>query len=388
MRVLVTDGQERAALAAARSLIAAGFEVDVAAGQRYSLAGVSRGVCPIRLDADPLTDPPRFVALVGKLVRDRGIDVVLPVTDPSVEALLEHRAVLSDRLVLPLPGLDAYQVASNKLETLLLAGGAGLGLPETVVLASPADLGRVPSADFYPAVVKPYRSVVPRAGNGAGRQKVGVWFVDGPDSCRRAIAALPETAYPLLLQRRVRGPGEGLFLLRWDDRTLAAFAHRRLREKPPDGGVSVYRESIAADPALVAAGERLLGAIGWNGVAMIECKREAATGRLVFLEINGRLWGSLQLALDAGVDFPALLVRCALGQPVEPVTGYRIGVRSRWFWGDLDHLYLRLRHGPGRFPAIGDFLRHHPRQDREEIWRWRDPAPFIVETLGRLGMLS
>src|SRR6266516_3140513 len=213
-------------------------------------------------------------------------------------------------------------------------------------------------------------------------------------SCRAVLAGLRDGAFPVLLQRRVQGPGEGLFGLRWDGRMVATFAHRRLREKPPEGGVSVYRESIAPPAELVAAGAKLLALLGWQGVAMVECKRDLATGRYVFMEVNGRLWGSLQLAIDAGVDFPALLVACALGSHVPSVGSYRVGVRSRWFWGDVDHLYLRLRHGNGvgrageawggRLAAIRDFLRFRPGRDREEIWRWRDPIPFVVETLGRL----
>src|SRR6185503_9660028 len=176
--------------------------------------------------------------------------------------------------------------------------------------------------------------------------------------CRRVLAALPTAAFPVLLQRRVSGVGEGFFALRWGGRTVSMFAHRRLREKPPAGGVSVYRESIALDDGLMGPGLRLLEALGWNGVAMIECKREEATGRQVIMEVNGRFWGSLQLAIDAGVDFPSLLVRCAAGETVPFSADYRVGVRSRWFWGDVDHLYLRLRNGSRR-GALRDFLRVH-----------------------------
>ena len=165
------------------------------------------------------------------------------------------------------------------------------------------------------------------------------------------------------------------------------FAHRRLREKPPSGGFSVYRESIALQAGLVGAGLRLLEALDWRGVAMIECKREPATGRHVIMEVNGRFWGSLQLAIDAGVDFPSLLVRCAAGETVPECRQYRVGIRSRWFWGDVDHLYLRWRSGGARLAALRDFVRVRPGRDRPEVWRWRDPAPFLVETLQWLRLL-
>ena len=137
--------------------------------------------------------------------------------------------------------------------------------------------------------------------------------------------------------------------------------------------------------------QRLLEALDWQGVAMVECKRDAATGRPVVMEVNGRFWGSLQLAIDAGVDFPALLARCAAGETVPEQGAYRVGVRSRWFWGDVDHLLLRMRRSraelnldaraPSRLRAFFDFLRFRPGRDEEEVWRWRDPAPFVLETM-------
>ena len=217
-------------------------------------------------------------------------------------------------------------------------------------------------------------------------------------ACQHALASLPAAAYPVLLQRRVVGAGEGFFALRWNGRVVAMFAHRRLREKPPGGGVSVYRESLPLEPRLVEPGLRLLDALDWQGVAMIECRRDAATGREVIMEVNGRFWGSLQLAIDAGVDFPALLARCASGETVPAVSDYRVGVRSRWFWGDVDHLYLRLTRSderlqlepgaPSRLRAVRDFLRVDLKHDRSEVWRWRDPGPFLVESLQWCGLLG
>jgi hypothetical protein len=124
---------------------------------------------------------------------------------------------------------------------------------------------------------------------------------------------------------------------------------------------------------------------------MIEYKLDAATGTPHLMEINGRFWGSLQLALDAGVDFPRLLVARALGEQPEPVPGYRVGVRSRWWLGDMDHLLSRMRRSPellalppgspGRWAALRDFLVLWRPGDRSEILRWTDPAPAFRELI-------
>jgi len=182
-----------------------------------------------------------------------------------------------------------------------------------------------------------------------------------------------------------------LFLLVDGERVVAAFAHRRIREKPLEGGVSVYRESIALEPDLATRSARLLGDVGWRGAAMIELRR-SPEGKVVVMEVNGRLWGSLQLAIDAGVDFPSLLVALFLGHSVSPVNSYRVGIRTRWEWGDIDHLIARLRRllqggvapdGAPRFlrlllEFVAGFVRA---DDRLEVWDRHDLRPFVCETL-------
>ena len=387
MRIVVTDGNERAALAACRALVARGHEVHSVAAVPWSLAGVSWRVRPHVLTDDALRAPRTFAYAIGALARRINADGLLPTTDAAAEAVLAHRDLLPPGLNLPLPGLAQFRLASDKQAMMRLARDAGLDTPQSLALDSPA-LPAV-SADWFPAVLKPHRSL-------AGDQKVAVAFVDDESGCRRALSAFPGAAFPVLLQKRVRGPGVGVFLLRWNGETVTAFGHRRLREKPPAGGVSVYRESVTLDPVLLAAAERLLARLNWQGVAMVECKQDRETGRYVFMELNGRLWGSLQLAVDAGIDFPGLLAACMAGEPVTTRPAYQEGIRSRWFWGDVDHLYLRMTRSlaqlhlpadaPTRYQVLRDFLRIRMR-DREEVLRWRDPAPFVVETFQRFGGL-
>ena len=184
----------------------------------------------------------------------------------------------------------------------------------------------------------------------------------------------------------IDGPGIGVFLLLWESALVAQFAHRRIREKPPSGGVSVFSESIAVAPDVVARSAALLDTLEWRGPAMIEYKQDRASGTLYLMEINGRFWGSLQLAIDAGVDFPALLVAAALGERPAPVGHFAVGARTRWWWGEVDHLIARLRDGstpPGmvsRLRACRDFLLPG-RRVRNEVLRAGDPWPFVRETI-------
>ena len=146
----------------------------------------------------------------------------------------------------------------------------------------------------------------------------------------------------------------------------------------------MLRESIEPDPELLADSERLLAELGWTGVAMVEFRRRPG-GPGVLMEINPRFWGSLQLAIDAGVDFPSLWVSLQRGEQVSPGPA-RVGVRCRWLLGDLDHLLVSLRRramreATGRRPSqvVTDFVRGFFDGSRMEVCRRDDWRPFVRE---------
>lgn len=314
------------------------------------------------------------------------MDVVIPVTDSSLLALLPARNRLHGA-ALPFVDDCAFRRISNKAELLDVASQFGIEIPKQCTLARrQARKALCPDALRFPLVIKPARSVGERDGR---RFDFNVSFAHDPTELMGRLGELDDAAYPVLLQQRVVGPGIGIFLLLWDGQLHATFSHRRIREKPPSGGVSVYRESIPADPELMERSKQLLEHYDWRGVAMVEYKIDAATGTPYLMEINGRFWGSLQLAVDAGVDFPNLLLAAMDGDPPTP-SSYRGGVRSRWWWGDVDHLLARLRRSantlslppdaPSRWTTVRDFLCLWRPGDRNEILRMSDPWPFVQET--------
>jgi predicted ATP-grasp superfamily ATP-dependent carboligase len=391
--VIVTDGEQRAALAVVRSLGGAGYRCVVATSSRASIAGGSRFVAQCVMVPDALAKPAEFADAIVALAFEEQAALVLPIAEPALLAILPARSRLLPALV-PFPDLATFEAVTDKQRLLAEAGKLGISIPTQVILA---DASALLSKDLfaldYPIVIKPARSVGEHAG---ARTKLGVTYASDPEELRRKVSALSVAAFPLLLQQRIVGTGTGIFLLLWDGEVRAQFAHRRLSEKPPSGGISVYRESIALDSELLEHSRALLDGFGWRGVAMVEYKRDSDSGRPFLMEVNGRFWGSLQLAIDAGVDFPRLLVASALGERVEPQFSYRVGVRSRWWWGQVDHIIGRVRPRatapplppgtPSATRALGDLLLGPFRRgDYEEVLRWNDPRPFWNETVRWIG---
>ncbi|HET9950090.1 MAG TPA: ATP-grasp domain-containing protein [Longimicrobiales bacterium] len=390
-RILLTDGEARSALAVVRSLGRAGHDVAVCSATGRSLAGASRHCRADLRVPDPAASLERFADAVARIVDERGIEVVIPVTDRTTGVVPLLRARDAPPVV-AFPDYDTYLRASDKRGLLEAAAALGVPVPAQVVLERPpADAAE--SADRlapagFPVVLKPARSAVQHGGRVTS---FGVSFAESAGELARRLAEIPEAAYPLLIQERIAGTGAGVFVLARGGRVVASFAHRRIREKPPTGGVSVYRESVAVPPALAAHARRIMEHYCWTGVAMIEFKLEHGTGVPYLMEVNGRFWGSLQLAIDAGVDFPRLLVDAALGCELPQIDDYQLGRRSRWLWGDVDHLLWILRTPraarashpglPGRLGALARFLVPWRPGDRLEVLRLDDPRPFFRETV-------
>lgn len=77
---------------------------------------------------------------------------------------------------------------------------------------------------------------------------------------------------------------------------------------------------------------------------MVEFKICKRTGIPKLMEINGRFWGSLPLAIAAGIDFPHLYYRLVCGENVSVKQAYKFWLISRHFWGDLANLRSALFH--------------------------------------------
>ena len=378
MKVLVTDGDTRAALAVTRSLGRAGHEVVVGEKQTPALAQTSR-FCTARIVyPDPVQQSAAFVSALEQTVREQRIEVLLPVTDITTLLVAEHRAQLDSACAIPFAPLAALRRAADKVDMVRTAERLGVPVPRSVTVEAP---GRSVDDVEFPVVVKPGRSRVLTA---EGWQSCSVSYAGDRAELEQRLASLPPHAFPLLLQERIVGPGVGVFACYHQGRAVAVFSHRRLRERPPSGGVSVLSESTDLDPRALDYAQRLLSDLDWEGIAMVEFKRDERDGTPKLMEINGRFWGSLQLAIDAGVDFPALLVASTRGGTMSAPPRYKVGVRNRWLLGDVDALLLTLSGrekaaGVGRLQTIGEFVKLWGADLYYESPKRGDLGPFWLE---------
>jgi predicted ATP-grasp superfamily ATP-dependent carboligase len=179
----------------------------------------------------------------------------------------------------------------------------------------------------------------------------------------------------MLIQERIpsHGVARGVSLLmNQDGECIASFAHQRIRQYPIHGGPSTDRQSID-DPNLVKQSIALLKSLSWQGIAMVEWKVDPRDGIPKLMEINPRFWGSLELAIRSGVDFPSLYVQAALGHPLKSIHSYQIGTRCRWIIpGDILRYLSEKKQNREPFT---EFLKGLPKSAEE--WDLQDIRGFL-----------
>lgn len=391
--VLVLDADQASALAIVRSLARQGLTVRVAASGDGAIAARSRHVTEALRYPDPLREAAAFVDWVAERQRSQPQELVIPVTERTVVPLMRAHARLPDAARLAIAPPAALEQVLDKSRTVALARELDVPVPHSwpveALDALDAFLAMMdgPQGWGWPVVVKPTRSV----GQGGGQAvQLSVSYAHDATGLRQQVQHALRYGQ-VMLQEYFRGDGVGIELIARHGEIRHAFQHRRLHEVPLTGGGSSLRVSDPIVPALLEASRRLVRALGWHGVAMVEFKHEPRSGAFRLMEINGRFWGSLPLAIAAGADFPAMLHELMTTGEVRERPPARTGVLCRHLARDLDWVEHVLRKAAPpqlvRLPSHGQVLRDSlsvlsPRH-HFDVQSWRDPWPGLVDA-GRL----
>ena len=119
----------------------------------------------------------------------------------------------------------------------------------------------------------------------------------------------------------------------------------------------------------------ILSALNWHGPAQVEFLDDT-DGRAHLIEINGRFWGNLDGAIQAGMNFPYLASLLAAGEDVPEQRDYEIGTQFRWPFpfALLDALTSERKAG-----TLWEWLK--PRANVRSDLLLSDSAPHLAEAL-------
>ncbi|MEW6404344.1 MAG: hypothetical protein AB1649_21300, partial [Chloroflexota bacterium] len=279
--VLVTNADRGSAIAVIRSLGRQSWRVIAADSIPQSLGFQSKYAHEQLLYPAPHNAPDAFVETLYQAACDRNIDLIIPVTDEAIHPLAQARARFKGVCQLALPEPRALDMVMNKDKTLHLAQQLGIPTPQSRLVRTIKDAQEAVRELCWPVVLKPKVSRNYNAEQGI-IEKHSVSYANSMKELTEQVQRF-EGRCEILLQEYCQGTGQGVELLTYRGRPLAVFQHKRLAEIPVSGGASAWRESVPLDPQLYDYSARLVKALAWTGLIMVEFK---VGERPLLMEIN------------------------------------------------------------------------------------------------------
>ncbi|MFW9843769.1 MAG: ATP-grasp domain-containing protein [Candidatus Thorarchaeota archaeon] len=381
IRALVLGNDSRSTLAVVRSLGRSGITVDIGSSERKTPSRYSRYVNVTYLLPDPMNSIERWTKALKVLLSKNKYDIVIPASEVSVIPIIREYEELSKLCLVALPEPDTFLRTLRKDKTLELARICNVPTPKSRLAKSMKDVDEAIINLTIPIVQKPVSSKI---GIHDEQLSFRVRYAKDANELTASMDKLLKFT-PVLLQEKVSGKGIGQEFLTKNGEILAMFQHERIHE-PFGGGGSSYRKSTAIDSELLEYSKRMIAELGWTGVLMVEYKSDATTGENWLMEINGRFWGSLPLAIAAGADFPKQLVEMHVMKEEVVQPNYMIGTRCRNFLLDIGWAVRRImgaEKGARRLEGIKQIF-HIPvkllaNTDRSDTFVRDDMAPGFME---------
>ena len=378
-KVLVLDADSAAGLESVQSLGREGCILHVASLRPERSRHRSRFICK-QFDLSGSKDG--GVHEIAGLFQTENYDLIVPATEVALLAMLSpeipnemyRRAVLPPRVSL--------QTALDKQAVWSLADSLGVRVPSSELVSIESPPPRV-----FPVVLKPVFSKTSALG------VVSEFRVTIARDLNQRRKALASTSPDISVQQQqyIMGRGMGVEMLFEHGMPRWTFLHERVHELPLTGGGSSYRVSLKLRDDLIEISSLLLSSLQWHGVAMVEFKITPG-GEAYLMEINPRLWGSLALAIDCGVNFPVGLLCLSTGQPLPPQPKYRTGYFTRNIYRDIEWFKANLRADHSDpllltkpvIPSVLEWLRPLVGKESWDFFCWSD----LGVVLGELALLA
>jgi predicted ATP-grasp superfamily ATP-dependent carboligase len=369
MRALIMDqGLDRGSLAAVRALRDDGWTVGVGSPVR-GLAGSSRAVS--RWHEVPAAEGGvrEYLEAVRAAVDEGGYDVVFSSDDIGVVVLSRHRDAIG--AVVPYACHDTVVRSLDKLRMTRAAEAVGLSVPCT----SEARDDVVERLEA-PTIVKPRLHSVLRPG-APGRLETTL--ARSPEEARDAIAGIREAGVEPILQEVVTGDLMSFqAVIDRDGRMLGPVQQLSPRTWPPDSGSAARGHTVPIDAVLAARVAALFQSLGWFGLAQLQFIAPADGGEPRLIDLNGRFYSSLALAVASGPNLPGIWARLATGRAVESIRPSEAGHSYQWFSRDLRASW----HAEGLRGAAGSV--RVSAGSVHSVWRQDDPWPSVHHYGGQL----
>ncbi|MGM8216553.1 carboxylate--amine ligase [Bacillaceae bacterium W0354] len=372
-KILFLDGDKRATLSIIRSIAKLKkYQLLVSGTSQLDLCRFSNHTDKFFVYDDPEKDHGNFINSFKQIIHEVDPDYIFPCSDLTLYSIYHSDLYMSISEKLMAPPREEYLMSFNKGQMNEIVKKNNLKVIEDVCINSCE----------FPIVVKPSQSryLIDNRVVYGFRQ-----FVQNRSELGSMLQQMRRFG-DVLIQRKIEGKGYGVFAAAKEGKPIVFFAHERIREVPPGGGVSTLRRAKQVHPQLLLAATKIIESLNWTGIIMVEFKGESES-EAYFMEVNGRPWGSMDLAVSSGVDFPQIMVdlfiqRLSYEELLQKYNKtYETNYYSRWITGEINYIRYAIKSNLSIKEKVklikGVLLKQ--RNESYDTFRWKDPIPFLIE---------
>jgi len=348
MRVLVLEGIVRECLAVVRSLGRRGITIDVADSNRINPTRFSKYVSKFYIYPDPKDKREDFLKWLIRHIKIHSYDMIFPLNDYTYEICTRYQNEIRQHTSVAVNDWETFELARDKAKTIKYAQKIGIPVPLTWFPKSKEDLFKLEKEiPTYPVIIKPTKSSGSR----------GFKKLNNKKELFTSYEILSKKFGSMLVQEYI--PGREILdvsvLFNMKSELRAALVSNRIRMFPVEGGPNVAGHAVINEPLRQQA-IKLMKSLKWKGVALVEFKVDPRDNVPKLMEINPRFWGSTQLGISAGIDWPWLLFNAVVKGDCETKMNYRTDRLVRWLLpGELLH-FLTCKNKKDLWPDFFHFF--------------------------------
>ena len=329
--IISENGFYRSVLAISRSLTRIGYEVHIlTSNKKFGIIQnlLKTKYCSnFRFIPDLLKNQERSISYLLKYVKLYQIYTIIPVTDTTSSFLSFYKDKLNIKILTP--KFSIFYKAINKWETLKLAKKLNISIPKTIEFKNTNEIrDKIRLKNFkFPLILKPKIR---------GDKLFGTKLIfkhkdlEYYGKCFNKVGKkLPFYNYnEPLIQEFIKGRIYDCCTLSYKGNVKSWLTQVRHRNTESFGGAGVVNITTETEE-IINLSKKLLNFLNWTGPAQVEWIRDK-NGNFKLMEINPRFWGTLQLSIDAGINFPSLALRLLEGKDPKFRLDYTIGLKKRW----------------------------------------------------------
>jgi D-aspartate ligase len=378
MKKAIVIGYGVSSLGVIRSLGLERFQIIACYYDKTDFSHVSKFVYERVKVPHPREEEDRFIEVLLKNSGKWSGALIFDTDDNVTVSISKNKHKLTRYYKIGIPDWDTIRKFIHKQETYKLAHINKIPYPRTLSPTTLDDLREIKDKVEYPCILKPSISHEFRS-----KFRSKNLIVHNYNELISKFNICLEAGQDVMVQEIIPGPSSKLYNLTVYINSRgyvnARFLRIKIRQDPPQFGITRVGISISRIFELERFTDILLKEAGFKGIATAEYKKDPRDNQFKLLEVNPRTTRSNWHATYCGVNFPWIIYK-------DLVDGIQItsnGYKKDIYWIDLSaDIYNSIFGFNGERNRLRDYLKPYLSKNKTfAVLSSRDIKPFLRQVL-------